>query len=421
MRARPTELDVFLNGRLVGTAFDTEPLSFEYSKDWVADGQAVGVGKIPRRPGRHDGGEVIAFFDNLLPEGDMRAHLSRKHHASTVFSLLLVLGADSIGAFVLLPRGEKPSEPRYEPTSWDEIGRELRKGKSLAADIRLKDARISLSGAQDKTSIALDANGRPMLPHGYSPSTHILKPDIERIRGVYASAANETIIMRTARHAGLDVADVFYEPISRSCVIARFDRAGRPPDEVSRIVQYDLCQLSGTRPAAKYEAEGGPGVAQCAAIIRAESSQPAVDLRRLLDWMFFNVYAGNNDGHAKNLSIFYPADTGAVLTPFYDLVCTRAYRALSAKSALAVGGQWNPGRIERKHVEEMARQVGVRPEYAIERGASLADNLPNALERALEEVMPDLDEGGRNMAANVRKLVTATARSISARMLKSSQ
>lgn len=272
MKSRPAGLDVFLNDERVGTAFDTEPISFEYADSWLSDPGAAAVGRVAKRPGRQDGGEVIAFFDNLLPEGDLRAYLARRHQASTVFSLLLELGGDSIGAFVLLPHGERPRAPAYQRTSWEKIAKALGRNDAMAVDIKVKDARISLSGAQDKTSIALDDQGLPMLPVGYSPSTHILKPDIERIRGVFASAANETIVMGAARRAGLGIAEAFYEPASRSCVIARFDRVGRPPARITRLVQYDFCQLSATTSSGKYEAEGGPGLRRCAEIIREEGA-----------------------------------------------------------------------------------------------------------------------------------------------------
>jgi serine/threonine-protein kinase HipA len=58
--------------------------------------------------------------------------------------------------------------------------------------------------------------------------------------------------------------------------------------------------------------------------VRQYSSAPAVDLLNLLRWVFFNLYTGNNDSHAKNLSVYQPPGQGVRLTPFYDLMCTRA-------------------------------------------------------------------------------------------------
>lgn len=134
--------------------------------------------------------------------------------------------------------------------------------------------------------------------------------------------------------------------------------------------------------------------------------------------MFFNLYAGNNDGHAKNLSIYHLPGKGPVLTPFYDLVCTRVYQTLSATSALSIGGQRHPGSIERRHVAAMAKEMGVRADFALERAQALAARMPESLEGSVEEVMPHLDDAGRDMAAKLRKLVLSTTRKAVDRILK---
>jgi serine/threonine protein kinase HipA of HipAB toxin-antitoxin module len=107
-------------------------------------------------------------------------------------------------------------------------------------------------------------------------------------------------------------------------VVRRFDRQLRADGTLARLVQYDLCQLAGTLSERKYEKEGGRGLAACADLIRRYSTQSAVDLRHLVRWLFFNLYVGNNDSHAKNLSIYSVPEKGVTLTPFYDLMCTRA-------------------------------------------------------------------------------------------------
>ncbi len=106
-------------------------------------------------------------------------------------------------------------------------------------------------------------------------------------------------------------------------MVKRFDRVLRADGALGRVVQYDLCQLNGTMSGSKYEKEGGPGLVACVQLIRRHSSQPAVDLRNLLGWIFFNLYVGNNDSHAKNLSMCRLPGQGVFLTPFYDLMCTR--------------------------------------------------------------------------------------------------
>jgi len=414
MSDRPESLGVWLDDELAGTVYDSAPVAFEYSEAWLSSPGRNPIGRIPKRPGRQEGPYVAAFFDNLLPEGDLRSHLARKYHASTVFSLLVALGGDSIGAFVLLPDRQAPEPAAYVRTTWDRIARDLAKTGMTAADIHTKDARISLSGAQDKTTLVVDANGDPWLPRGYSPSTHILKPDVQRVRGVYASAVNETIVMRAALYAGMEVASVAYEPRAKSSLIRRFDRVGVYPEPIRRLVQYDMCQLAGVASSGKYEAEGGPGLGRCAEIIREESAQPAVDLRRLIDWVFFNLYVGNNDSHAKNLSLCVSAGQGTRLAPFYDLVATRVYPTLSAKFAFAIGGEYVAGNVSRSHIEAMARELGMGKNYVLDRAEAMAVLVPASCERAIEEFESNqgrrLTEQQRQLASSLRKLVTSTVK-----------
>ena len=144
--------------------------------------------------------------------------------------------------------------------------------------------------------------------------------------------------MRAAALSGLPTAEVFYEPHCEACVVRRFDRELRVDGSLARWVQYDLCQLAGTRSGHKYEKEGGPGLAACAALIRRYSPQTAVDLRHLVRWVFFNLYVGNHDSHAKNLSICGVPGQGVRLTPFYDLTCTSRYPRRSPAFAVAIVG-----------------------------------------------------------------------------------
>jgi|GEM_PF-41070 len=325
MQPRPDRLEVYYGSDLVGAVHDSAPLAFKYASTWLEAGQRMSLAAIPLQPGRQATPAVQAFFENLLPEGELRDYLAAQRKASTLFSLLLEVAGDTAGAFVLVAPGQTPEPPRYEATSWEAIAAALARRSASAIDIRAQGARISLAGAQDKTSLAIFDDGVPRLPKGTSPSTHILKPDIRRLAKVWHSAANEAIVMRAAALAGLPTAEVFYEPRTEACVVRRFDRQLRPDGTLARLVQYDLCQLAGTVSERKYEKEGGPGLAACAELIRRYSAQPAVDLRHLVRWVFFNLYVGNNDSHAKSLSIYSVPGQGVTLTPFYDLMCTRLY------------------------------------------------------------------------------------------------
>ncbi len=100
---------------------------------------------------------------------------------------------------------------------------------------------------------------------------------------------------------------------------------------------------------------------QRAALVRTYSSQPAVDLRLLVRWVFFNLFTGNNDDHAKNLSLYYLPGRGVRLTPFYDLMCTRIYPGLASEFAFSIGGEVLPAQIGREQIDVMAAQLGMQP------------------------------------------------------------
>ena len=275
MKRRASALDVFYGAELMGTVHDASPLAFSYAQAWLDREDVFALSAIELRAGPIGSPQVQAFFENLLPEGELRVYLSEQRKASTLFSLLLELAGDTAGAFVMLASGEKPAAPEYQPTSWQALARTIKTKSAAAIQLLDKTVRISLAGAQDKASIAIFDAQTPLLPKGTAPSTHILKPDIRRLAKVWESAANEAIIMRTATHCGLSAAKVFYEPITRSCVVERFDRFHRADGSLGRLIQYDFCQLTGLDSERKYEKEGGPGIAQCARIIRQYSSRAA--------------------------------------------------------------------------------------------------------------------------------------------------
>ncbi|MGI4861365.1 MAG: type II toxin-antitoxin system HipA family toxin [Janthinobacterium lividum] len=412
---RPGRLKIFLGDELVGTLDDMAPSAFQYAPGWLARRRPFALGAIPLLPERQQGDAVQAFFENLLPEGELRDYVASRHKASTLFSLLLETAGDTAGAFVIVPDGQHPEEAEYEPTSWEALAVRLGKASAVAIDLNGAGARISLAGAQDKASIAL-FDGIPYLPRGTAASTHILKPDIRRLAKVWHSAVNETLVMGIAAQCGLPTAEVFYEPLTQSCVVRRFDRIPGTARSLERLIQYDFCQLAGTLSEKKYEKEGGPGVVACADLIRKHSSQPALDLRHFISWLFFNLYVGNNDSHAKNLSVYHVPGRGTTLTPFYDLMCTRLYAGLSPEFAFAIGGETHPGAVDRHHVVAMARSLGMQPAFILRQAADLARKMPAAVERTMTSIMPVLPPGAQPLAEKLARFILSTTKKTAKRL-----
>ncbi|NLY64542.1 MAG: type II toxin-antitoxin system HipA family toxin [Alcaligenaceae bacterium] len=409
-------LDVFYNRERVGFLYDTEPLGFEYDPQWLASEKAFPLGLVPLEGGVLQGSLPESFFENLLPEGDLRIYLSQQRKASTLFSLLYEVAGDTAGAFTLLPEGQVPGSFNYKKTSWQELANLFTQSVTPVIDIQDNQARISLAGAQHKLSVLLRDNN-VYLPEGIAPSSHIIKPDILRFDGIWDSALNETIIMRTANYWGLPVPHVFYEPATRSCVVKRFDRFENKDGSLGRLVQYDLCQLSGELSNKKYEKEGGPSVKDCVLLIKKHSSQPAIDLKNFVRWLIFNLYVGNNDSHAKNLSMYRLSNGHFVLTPFYDLMSTRVYSGLSPEFAFSIGGEYKPGSIGRDNIVGLANDIGMRPRFVLDIATELVHAVPLALEQALASLVGEVPADRKVMPERLQQFVLSNIRKISSRIL----
>ena len=373
-------LDLYQEGQKVGRLFDEQPLRFVYDDAWLTLPNTRPISpSIPLLHGDQSSEAVHAFFENLLPEGHVRNFLQASRHATTVFGLLRSVGGDTASGLTILPQGEAPKPPHYRPATWVDIAARLRRtGVPALVAENIEGARISLAGAQDKLLLTVSPDGSPALPEGAAPSTHILKPDIRGLDGVWESALNETLIMQLAAHLELGVAQAAYQPDTRACLIQRYDRVADGEGGLQRLHQLDLCQLAGKPSTVKYESDGGPTLADCRKLL-ATTGVGGADVKRFLQWILFNLLVGNNDSHAKNLSVLRNRDGKYVLAPFYDLMCTAIYPGLSARFAFAIGGEDKPGAIGKEQLDAMARELGFNPRYVAATAQSLVGALPDAL------------------------------------------
>ncbi|MBI1209723.1 MAG: hypothetical protein GC191_20880 [Azospirillum sp.] len=231
-------LDIFLNGRLVGQLRrrPSGAVEFQYDHGWLAWEHAVPVSlSLPLREDRYAGDPVIAVFDNLLPDSaPIRRRMAERVGAGgyDVYSLLAKVGRDCVGALQFLPEGQIPGpagQIEGRPIDNDEIGSKL--GALALAPLGMdenEEFRISLAGAQEKTAL-LFWNERWHLPHGATPTTHILKPQIGRLPNgidLSRSVENEYLCLKLAAAVGLPVANAEIAEFAgqRVLVVERFDR-----------------------------------------------------------------------------------------------------------------------------------------------------------------------------------------------------
>lgn len=372
-------LGVWWDGRSVGVLRIDEhgDLAFAYDQAWLADDGLPAISmSLPKRAEPFGRRETRPFFAGLLPEEGQREAAAKALgvSAGNDFRLLEQLGGDVAGALMLLPEAEAPPAAEgvaaTEPLSDDAllaILGQLPARPMLAGEAGL---RLSLAGAQSKLPVVL-LNGRIALPAPGQPTTHILKPAIERLA---ATTENEALAMRLAAALRLDVAPV--EPRRTGdrtyLLVTRYDRAVSPEGAIRRLHQEDFCQALGVAPERKYAAEGGPVFRDAFGLVRAACATPAPALLRLADAAIFNVLVGNADAHAKNYSLLY-GEGGIDFAPLYDLLCTAAYPELHAKLAMKVGRRAILDEFTADTWSDFAAEVGLGAPFVSRRAQALAD------------------------------------------------
>ncbi len=182
---------------------------------------------------------------------------------------------------------------------------------SLAAKMAGK---MSISGAQEKLSLALSADGKTLEP---SPSggRYILKPEPSRFSSL---PENEHVTMRLASLSGIETPPfglVRLKGESLAYVIKRFDRL----DDGTKLPVEDFCQLAEKPMRGKYQ-----GSAElCVRILRKYASEPLIEIRRLFQVLLFSWWVANGDQHLKNFSLLTTPDGYRRLAPAYDQICTK--------------------------------------------------------------------------------------------------
>lgn len=347
---------------------------FQYDKRWLERSRIPLSLSLPLRADPYLDDESHPFFANLLPEEKIRAVIARNLGVSlnNDYGLLERIGGDCAGAVSLHPgNGDVQAEPgsygQLSPDGLNAIIAELPQRPLLAGE---KGIRLSLAGAQNKLPIFYDGQ-QYHLGYGNAPSNYIIKPAIENLD---ATVENEAFCMALAHEIGLDVPPSFIHQHgeTRVFVVKRYDRV-TTSDGTTRLHQEDFCQALGIPPEYKYESEGGPTLAACFGLLRHNSIRSGKDVMSLLNWVIYNFLIGNSDSHGKNISLLLLPE-GPLLAPFYDLLSTRIYAhyGLAEGLAMKIGGEGDPGAVQKRHWLHFAEEIGVKPRLVLLRVVAIA-------------------------------------------------
>jgi serine/threonine-protein kinase HipA len=416
-KSRSSPLVLWANGERVGswTPAGRKPTELLYDPDWVKSpfGRPISLSlPLPLMGDEPLRGQLVEnYFENLLPESqNIRRRLAQRYAAGSedTFGLLAAIGRDCVGAIQLLPEAEQPDGfDRIDGTalSDDEVARLLRGIVAPPAPGKQDDdadLRISIAGAQEKTAL-LRHQGRWMRPQGATPTTHILKLPLGLVGNMQAdmrtSVQNEWLCLKLLEAFGLPVARAEITTFADHpavLVVERFDRRLHEGRKwIVRLPQEDFCQALGVHPLGKYEADGGPGVEQLAAVLHS-SDRARADLKTLLQSQVLFWLMAATDGHAKNLSIRLLARGAFELAPLYDVlsawpVIGEGRNKLSvhrAKLAMAVSGKnrhYELASILRRHFNAMAARCG------------WGDDAEDVIGELLEGVEPAIESVGKEL------------------------
>lgn len=405
-------LDVYLHDQLIGHLLqdDHGQMAFEYVQTWLEKAGATALSQsLPLRTESFTRNECRGFFAGVLPEGDKREIIARNLGISprNDFAMLERIGGECAGAVTFIPAGQPLAERSYSyrtlsPAELATMLKELPKRPLLAGE---KGIRLSLAGAQDKIAVRIEGD-EISLPLEGAPSTHILKPNIERFAGV---VFNEAFTMRLAAAVNLPAAKVETRSVDGIdyLLVERYDRTHRKSGATTvldRLHQEDFCQAQNIVPETKYQKEGGPSLKRSFQLLREASSAPVIDLARLLDAVIFNYIVGNNDAHGKNFSLLYHgAGTPHQETrfaPVYDIVSTIYYPELSEEMAMKIGDEYSSDRVTPRDFEKLAEEAALAKPLVRRRVPELAEAVLGAIDTTKLQIAHSVAEA---VAVGVRK------------------
>lgn len=346
-------LKVYLGDDYIGELIENngKTLRFVYDDDAKAD---ISL-KLPRTTKTHYHKAVYPFFENLLPEGDILSLIAKGKGVSqnNAFSMLSVIGEDCAGAIHL--HSDIPSTSSKPPTPISEAEfNQIIKNTSDSRFVYQKGNRLSLTGAQDKTTVLIE-DDKLYAPNFSHPSTHIVKFDNKQYTDILY---NELFCTSLAAMVGLTTSQM--EIVTREEVpyllIKRFDRI-KNISGTKRLHQEDFCQLISISSKNKYQTEGGPSFQDVISVINEHSHRFASDIQMIAKILVFNYLIGNCDYHGKNLAILHQTRS---LTPFYDLVSTVIYEHFSENMAMAINRKYKISDIRKEDIINEINKWGVR-------------------------------------------------------------
>lgn len=384
-------MKIYLGAVLAATVEPREHYyRLEYARDYLENPMAVPLSNsLPLQEAPHENQKVRRWFENLITEHPaMLSFLQKQYHISDISSPLSVLekiGQDTPGAFTFIPDDQEPN--------WFGATRQVEETEIADALRRLVTMnmpytpRLSLAGAQPKTSYALGDDGIWYETTGATPSTHIFKPPTpgnENIQYV------EHVIQSTAAKLGIPAAETSVTTFDgQPCLLVRrYDRTTSGDGSTIRLHQEDLLQALGRSKDRKYQHDSGPGIKELTQTVRRLCPQDEPTAWRLLA---YNVAIGNSDAHAKNYA-FLITPARFRLAPAYDLNSLIPYPQYTQDLAMSIGRTYDYRHVTAQDWQAAAQKTHTDPNLVLEQVEYVNENLLPALTATINETGKDIPE-----------------------------
>ncbi len=412
------DLPVYFEQRLVGTIDmgGREP-GFSYDRRWIDTRGAFPISTtMPLSLERIGAGTFLPWAANLLPESEQLRAVGQflGMAPGDVIGLLSAIGRDTAGALSIGKPGGTSSvywRPVEKPEDLEKIIEELPNKPFLVGD---EGVSMSLAGVQSKLAVAVDDARRVCIPLEGSPSTHILKPDAERLRG---GVQNEAFCLTLAKRLNIPVPEVTTGKAGGRTylLIERYDRkevGGR----WRRLHQEDFCQALGKPPSAKYESNqtGIRGPTLSETFERIRQLMLPENILRLLDMVIFNIIACNTDAHAKNYSIMIKAG-GVSLAPLYDVMCGQVWEHITKNLAQKIAGKNRGDYLKGRHWQHFARECGLGAPQVLARVRTLTQAAAAQAAAASAEVAA-MPAGDHPILGQTQRAIEQRARTLLAQL-----
>lgn len=267
--------------------------------------------------------------------------------------------------------------------------------QELAKEIVIQS--VALTGVQAKLSLTLEK-----VPNDPKRSRftivglwggYILKPPTETFP---ALPENEDLSMHlsqlfgipTALHSLIRLRSGEFAYISK-----RFDRINNV-----KLALEDMCQLTETLTADKYRSS----MEKVGKQIAAHSSRPGFDSIIFFETALLAFITGNADMHLKNFSLLTTEEKDIILSPAYDLVCTKiAMPEDREEMALTINAKKR--KLKKADFDKLAISLKI-PERAMENSyKKIVTKLPEAIELIDISFLPE------NMKKQYKELIRSNA------------